>query len=355
MYFKEFSRFATQEVWTSTETFVDISYIVAPVAGYSAIRLSIPGSTTGNSASSIPTVEVSVDGATWSTWRTLASEPQSSVAYTSIDGDFDRSTGNLKVLVRKEDTGGSVVLHLYTVTQDGTITDSSLGTFTAASDPYTRPSVVSTPQNDGSLYLYYTNAAGTILRKTISAEGTLGTTITNLNGLKSNASAKVSRFYGTYVAATPDGSAPGSPGILISSDGITWKGKGVTTAHTWSRGADATVMSAYPGVSGGKVGVFIDYVNGTGYQLHRIFITSRPTITGTLAEVATDPGTASSAGTTISFPGTLPDAPTVIASSDDSRLNLGVIAVSGDGGTIERFNMGASPSSNATINWTAIS
>ena len=363
MYFKEFSRFATQEVWTSTETFVDISYIVAPVAGYSAIRLSIPGSTTGNSASSIPTVEGSVDGATWSTWRTLTAEPPSSVAYTSIDGDFDRSTGNLKVLVREAATGGSVVLHLYTVTQDGTITDSILGTFTAASDPYTRPSVVSTPQNDGSLYLYYTNAAGTILRKTISAEGTLGTTITNLNGLKSNASAKVSRFYGTYVAATPDGSAPGSPGILISSDGITWKGKGVTTAHTWSRGADATVMSAYPGVSGGKVGVFIDYINvtkddtndTTSLQLHRIFITSRPTITGTLAEVATDPGTASSAGTTISFPGTLPDAPTVIASSDDSRLNLGVIAVSGDGGTIERFNMGASPSSNATINWTAIS
>ena len=355
MYFKEFSRFATQEVWTSTDTFVDISYIVAPIAGYSAIRLSIPGSTTGNSASSIPTVEVSIDGATWSTWRTLTSAPPSSVAYTSIDGDFDRSTGNLKVLVREEATGGSVVLHLYTVTQSGTVSDKILGTFTAASDPYTRPSIVSTPQNDGSLYLYYTNSAGAILRKTVTAAGTLGTTITNLNGLKSNTYAKVSRFYGAYVAASPDGSATGSPGILISSDGVSWRSKGVTSSHTWSRGASVITMSAYPGVSGGKVGVFIDYVNGPKYNLHRIFITSRPTITGTLTGVATDPGVASTVGSTISFPGTLPTAPTVIASSNDSRLNLGVVAVSGDGGTIERFNMGTSPSPNATIKWTAIS
>ena len=360
MYFKEFSRFATQEVWTSTTTFVDISYIVAPVAGSSAVRFTIPGSTKGNSASSIPTIEISNDGATWSTWRTLTADPPSSVAYTSIDGDFDRSTGDLKVLVREETTGGSVVLNLYTITQGGTVTDSTLGSFTAASDPYTRPSVVSTPQNDGSLYLYYTNAAGTILRKTISAEGTLGTTITNLNGLKSNASAKVSRFYGTYVAATPDGSAPGSPGILISSDGITWKGKGVTTAHTWSRGADATEMSAYPGVSSGKVGVFIDYINGTNFQLHRIFITARPVLTGTITPPppSSPPlvvGANETSTDTISFPGTLPSAPTVIASSNDSRLILGAINVSGDGGTIERFNAGASPSSNATITWTAIS
>lgn len=355
MYFKEFSRFATQEVWTSTTTFVDISYIVAPVAGSSAVRLTIPGSTTGNSASSIPTIEISNDGATWTTWRTLTTAPPSSVAYTAIDGDFDRSTGNLKVLVRESTTGGSVVLHLYTVTQGGTVTDSILGTFTAASDPYTRPSVVSTPQNDGSLYLYYTNATGTILRKTISAEGTLGTSITNLNGLKSNASAKVSRFYGTYVAASPDGSATGSPGILISSDGITWRGKGVTTAHTWSRGAAASVMSAYPGVSSGKVGVFIDYINGTNFQLHRIFITSRPVLTGSISALATGANASSTEGSTISFPGTLPSAPTVIASSNDSRLNLGVVAVSGDGGTIERFNMGTSPSPNATIKWTAIS
>lgn len=355
MYFKEFSRFATQEVWTSTTTFVDISYIVAPMAGNSAVRLTIPGSSTGNSASSIPTIETSIDGASWSTWRTLTEAPPSSVAYTSIDGDFDRSTGNLKVLVREAATGGSVVLHLYTVTQGGTVSDKILGTFTAASDPYTRPSIVSTPQNDGSLYLYYTNAAGAILRKTISAEGTLGTTITNLNGLKSNASAKVSRFYGTYVAASPDGSAAGSPGILISSDGITWRGKGVTTAHTWSRGAAATVMSAYPGVSSGKVGVFIDYINGTNFQLHRVFITSRPVLTGTLSALATGANSASTEGSTISFPGTLPTAPTVIATSNDSRLNLGVTAVSGDGGTIERFNLGETPSSNATINWTAIS
>lgn len=355
MYFKEFSRFATQEVWTSTDTFVDISYIVAPIAGYSSIRLSIPGSTTGNSASSIPTVEGSIDGATWSTWRTLTSAPPSGVTYTSIDGDFIHATGELKVLARQETTGDSVVLHLYTITQDGNVTSKVLGTFSAASDPYSRPSVVSTPQNDGSLYLYYTDSAGAILRKTVSAVGTLGTTITNLNGLKSNAYAKVSRFYGSYVAASPDGSAVGSPGILISSDGVSWRGKGVTSSHTWARGASAITMSAYPGVSGGKVGVFIDYVNGPKYNLHRIFITSRPIVTGTLTGVATDPGVASTAGSTISFPGTLPTAPTVIASSNDSKLNLGVVAVSGDGGTIERFNMGASPSPNATIKWTAIS
>ena len=257
--------------------------------------------------------------------------------------------------MREEATGGSVVLHLYTVTQSGTVSDKILGTFTAASDPYTRPSIVSTPQNDGSLYLYYTNSAGAILRKTVTAAGTLGTTITNLNGLKSNTYAKVSRFYGAYVAASPDGSATGSPGILISSDGVSWRSKGVTSSHTWSRGASVITMSAYPGVSGGKVGVFIDYVNGPKYNLHRIFITSRPTITGTLTGVATDPGVASTVGSTISFPGTLPTAPTVIASSNDSRLNLGVVAVSGDGGTIERFNMGTSPSPNATIKWTAIS
>lgn len=355
MYFKEFSRFATQEVWTSTYTFVDISYIVAPIAGFSTARLTIPGSTTGNSASSIPTIEVSSDGDNWTTWRTLTAAPPSGVAYTSIDGDFICATGELKVLVRQEASGGSVVLRLYTVTQDGNVTSQVLGTFSAASDPYSRPSVVSTPQNDGSLYLYYTNSAGAILRKTVSVAGTLGTTITNLNGLKSNSYAKVSRFYGAYVAASPDGSATGSPGILISSDGVSWRSKGVTSSHTWSRGASVMTMSAYPGVSGGKVGVFIDYVNGPKYNLHRIFITSRPTVTGTLTGLSTDPGVASTAGSTISFPGTLPTAPTVIASSNDSRLNLGVVAVSGDGGTIERFNMGAAPSPNATIKWTAIS
>lgn len=355
MYLKEFTKFATQEVWKTSTTFVDISYVIAPVGGSNLVRLVIPGSTSGNSPSSVPTVELSTDGETWTVWRTLTTTPPGSISYTSIDGAFDESSGVLKVLVREESSTGSVTLHLYSVDNTGGITEKILGTYTATSDPYNKPSIVPTRSNDGSLYMYYTNSSGSVVRKTISSSGVLGTAITNLTGLKSNSYAKVSRFYGTYIAATPDGSAVGSPGILISSDGTSWRGKTVTTAHTWSRGASVITMSAYPGVSGGKIGIFIDYVNGPNYNLHRIFITSRPTITGKLTGVTTGAGETSTLDSDISFPGTLTAPPTILVSSNDSRLNLGVIGVTGDGGTIERFNLGESPSSNATISWTAIS
>ena len=334
---------------------VDISHVIAPVGGSTLVRLSIPGSITGNSPSSVPTIERSADGESWSTWRTLYSSVPSGVKYTSIDGAYDRATATLKVLVREESTSGTVTLHLFSVDGDGAVEDNVIGTFPSSSTSYRYPSIIPTELNDGSLYMYHMNSTGVTRRSTIEADGTLSTTITNLSGLSTGSPAKVTRMYGTYVAASADGSAAGSPGILVSIDGITWRGKGVTTAHTWSRGAAATVMSAYPGVSSGKVGVFIDYINGTNFQLHRIFITSRPVLTGTLSELVTDANATSTEGSTISFPGTLPSNPTIIASSDDSRLSLGVIAVSGDGGTIERFNLGATPSSNATIRWTAIS
>lgn len=372
MYLKEFSRFATQEVWTSEETFVDISYVMAPMGATGMVRLTIPGSKPSagtkspNSGSSIPTVEVSNDGSTWTSWRELTSGPPESC--TSIDGEFDKSTGNLKVLVRESISDGPVVLRLYTITQDGTVSDKSLDPFDAASEPYTRPSIVATPQNDGSLYMYYTNADGDIKRKTISAAGDLGTTIALPKGLQPKTYAKVSRFYGSYVAATPDGSVAGSPGIMISADGDTWRGKpsivpdpatGAPSTHTWSRGASVVTMSAYPGVSGGKVGIFIDYINDPNeYHLHRIFITARPVITGKFPPVTTAAKTTDNGdGLTISFPGTLYEAPTVIASSDDTKLILATnrATLSRDKATIDRFNVGDAESKDATITWTAIS
>lgn len=355
MYFKEFSSYATQSVWRTAETFVDVSYVVAPIGGGSMVRLSIPGSITGNSPSSVPTVETSNDGATWKVWRTLEDSVPATSTYTSIDGEYVRATGSLKVIVRELSSTGNAILRLYTVTDGGVVTESELGTFTASSSPYNYPSIVNTTANDGSLNMYYMDVSGVTRRRRIDPDGVLISTVTNLTGLKTNSPAKITRFYGTYVAASADNAATGSPGLLLSSDGITWTHKGFTGVHTWDRGMTARVMSAYPGVSGGKVGVFIDYVATPGFTLNRIFATASPVLSGTITGLTTEPGTTSTVGAAITFPGTLPTVPRVLVSSNDSRLNLGVIALSKDGGTIERFNMGESPSSNATITWTAIS
>lgn len=354
MALKEFNRFATQEVWRTAETFVDISHVIAPVGGSSLVRLSIPGSITGNSPSSVPTIERSADGESWSTWRTLFSSVPSGVKYNSIDGAYDRATATLKVLVREESTSGTVTLHLFSVDGDGAVEDNVIGTFPSSSKSYRYPSIIPTELNDGSLYMYHMNSSGVTRRSVIEADGTLSTTITNLSGLSSGSPAKVTRMYGTYVAASADGSAAGSPGILVSIDGITWKNKGVNSSHTWDRGANAGVMSAYPGVSSGRVGIFVEYVDTTNYRVSRIFVTSRPTLSGEITGVSTESLDTSTSGTSFEFPGTLPAPPRVIVSSNDSRLSLGVIAVDVDGGTIERFNMGEAPSDNATITWTAI-
>ena len=218
MYFKEFSSYATQSVWRTAETFVDVSYVVAPVGGGSMVRLSIPGSITGNSPSSIPTVETSNDGATWKVWRTLEDSVPASSSYTSIDGEYDRSTGSLKVIVRELSTSGNATLRLYTITDEGVVSDQSLGIFTASSSPYNHPSIVNTTANDGSLNMYYMDVSGVTRRRRIDPKGVLITTVTNLTGLKTNSPAKITRFYGTYVAASADNATAGSPGLLLSSE-----------------------------------------------------------------------------------------------------------------------------------------
>lgn len=353
-YLKEFPKYATQEVWSTDETVVDVSYVTAPVSTTNLVRLTIPGSITGNSPSSIPTVETSADGAVWSTWRALTGAPPSSLSYTNIDGAYDRTTGSLKVVVREQTTAGAVSLRLYTITTDGAVTSAVVASGTTTANPFKTPSIVETPDNDGTLYLYYTDASGTVRRKSIDPLGAVGSTTTNMVGLATGSWVKVSRFYGTYVVSTRDGVA-GSPGILISTDGVTWRGRTKTPTHTWSRGADAIISSAYPGVSKGRVGVFIDYVSAANYKINRLFATSGPVISGTISGLATEAGATSTADSAILFPGTLDSVPQVLVSTNDSRLGLGVIAVTVDGGTIERFNMGEAPSSNATISWTAIS
>ena len=355
MALSEFSRYATQEVWRLPETFVDISHAIAPIGGESLIRMTIPGSITGNSPSSIPTVEQSSNGSDWSVWRTLTDTPPNGVSYTAIDGTYDRLSGTLKVVVRELSTAGSVTLHLFTVDNGGVVSSAILGTFTATTDPYLYPSITTTPANDGTLYLYYMDSTNITRRKTISAEGVLGTTRTNLTGMKTGAPAKVSKFYGTYVAATADNAVAGSPGLLISGDGVSWRSKGFSGTHTWDRGAQTKIMSAYPGVSRGKVGIFLEYIDSSGHKLNRLFATSSPSFSGTISGLSTEPSAITVLGADISFPGTLASTPVIHATSDDSRLNLGIIAVSRDGGTVERFNMGDAPSSNATITWTAIS
>lgn len=354
MALKEFHRFATQEVWRTSETFVDISHTIAPVGGSTLVRLSIPGSVTGNSPSSVPTVERSSDGESWAVWRTLFSSVPSGTRYTSIDGTYDSASNTLKVLVREETTSGTVTLHLFTIDSGGVVTSSVLGTYTASATLYRYPSIVPTEANDGTLYLYHMNGSGATRRSVVNADGTLSTTTTNLTGLKTNSPVNVTKMYGTYIAATADGSAIGSPGVLRSIDGISWTGKNVTSSHTWDRGANAGVMSAYPGVSSGRVGIFVEYVDTDNYRVSRIFVTSRPTLSGKITGVSTESLATSTSGTSFEFPGTLPSPPRVIVSSNDSRLSLGVIAVDVDGGTIERFNMGEAPSANATISWTAI-
>lgn len=351
MYLKEFSQYATQEIIKTAETFVDISYVMAPIGGTSQVRLTIPGTSDGNSPSSIPTVERSSDGSTWTSWRALTGSPPSGTSYTDIDGMFDRYSGTLKIIVRKINTDGAVTLTLYTIGPDGDPESMSFPSTIVDTEPNLSPSIAESIENDGSIYLYTMNGSGSTSRRTISREGELGTAQTILTGLNKSSPAKISRFYGTYIAATDDGSVAGSPGIMISDDGVTWMSSGVTPSFTWSRGASAVKMSAYPGVSGGKVGIFIDYINND-YTLNRVFITSKPTLSGDFVEVdTTEEGTYPS----IEFPGTLRSLPRIFASSNDTRLNLAITSPTLDGATVEWFKMSDSTSGNATIAWTAIS
>lgn len=349
----DFSRFSADEITQTTETYVDISYATAPAGGYSFIRAVIPGTSAGATSSSVPTIQRSSNGFTWTNWVTLETGTvPSNVKYTDIDVDYDVKRDRVYVIVKKvmSDSSNNVNLLLYSIGRTGVFTSTVLSSTASATAPHNNPSIVTNPDGTGSLLLYTANSSGVFSRYPVTFSGStpsLGSSV-GLTGVTNNSSLRVSRLYGTFVGAV----STSGPDIITSNDGITWVKRSGSTANLVP-GTTAKV-SAYSGVSKGRIGIYVSYIDSgtvTPYIRRSVFVSAGAIIRGSITGVKTT--SQETANTAVSFTAPFTAVPYVTVSSNDSKMILSITSVTNTGFTVERYNVGPSASSNATIQWQA--
>lgn len=328
----------------------DVGYGPLPFDGYSFGRVILNSSNSETGVSSSPVIQVSPDGVDWSTtWLVLEESVSSETRYVSVDMEYDPGTDCVYVIARRIVNGTSTKYYndLYKITSRKEVTKKTV--VEASTDTYANPSIAMSKNSEGIMLMFCRSATGEVLYTTIDVlNGFSKTSDKSLGGFSANDVLKVSKVYATYIATVVRN---GKVLIFQSNDGIsnwvsTSGGNSILEPSTPIRKA-----SAMPGVRGGRVGLYIDYITDTN-AVSTVFAVSSPTVkdTSTLPSI---PGKTVSSDETINFPYRFPSAPTVSVTINDPLQTVAVVYVSTTSFTVNRYNISDSASNTSTLSWIA--
>lgn len=326
-----------------SSSFTDIGYSQAPIAGYTMGRAAI----TSVSSTIKPVIQLSNDGNTWVNWVELEGAAASSVRYTDISMDYDKTTDSMVVLIGKVVDGQTPVksLELYRVSKDKSITKATISSGTTMAD-FRSPSVVSSLDGTGPMTIFLVDSTNKLVKKTVSSNNVLSASLGSY--LTSVSEVKVFRLYRTYVATSVT-----SAGISLfaSPDGVTWTQSTNGTPMLPATAGSVLKASAFPGVSAGHTGIYIDYLGSSGL-INRVFAHTGVSHSGTVSLAGL--AAAGSDSTTVKFPAPTAFAPTVVLSCNDPKT---IVSLSGTpsttGFSFTRYNVGSTTSGATVISWIA--